>query len=396
MPVTPEWGGEFPAPRPDSPPLPPELPYEQVELSEMRAVWVGYPDLRALGVTPQSLDKIVATAKSRKMNAIIFHVRPFGDALYPSEIFPWSHFVTGEQGKPPENGFDPLAYVIRRAHNAGIQVHAWVNPLRIQSSGGTLPEKLSDDNPYVRFRSDGDPANDDYVIDFVNGKYYNPGRESVRNLIIDGVAEIVENYPVDGIHFDDYFYPADDGSFDDSAAYNDYVNSGGSGSLIAWRTANINSLVSGCYDRVKSIRPVCVFGISPAGNIKNCLNMGADVRLWSSGEGYVDYICPQIYWSFDHDRMPFETVLREWREMVSDDIKFYVGLALYKSGSDADKGKWLAADDIISSQIQRARQPDVAADGFMLFSYSYLTGEQTANEMKNIMSIIDEEREQKK
>ena len=367
--------------------IPVKSDYVPSDLTEMRAVWVGYPDLAATGVTPASLDQIVATASACKMNTIIFHVRPFGDALYRSDLFPWSHFVTGTQGTAPANGFDPLDYIINRAHEAGIQVHAWINPLRIQV--GYNPPALSAHNPYNIYRTDGNPLTDDYVIDYNNGKYYNPGKEAVRNLLIGGVAEIVQNYAVDGIHFDDYFYPANDQSFNDSIAYNEYLISGGGSNLITWRTDNINKLVKGCYDRIKSIRPQCVFGISPQGNIGNCERMGADVRSWCSESGYIDYICPQLYWTFNHPTAPFESILTTWRGMTtSSSVRFYVGLALYRAGTTTEGQNWLLADNIISSQILRMRQPDIHADGFMLYSYSYLTGAQTKNEMANIMSIL--------
>ena len=43
------------------------------------------------------------------------------------------------------------------------------------------------------------------ILSYEGSLYYNPSSESVRNLIIQGVKEIVQNYNVDGIHMDDYF-----------------------------------------------------------------------------------------------------------------------------------------------------------------------------------------------
>lgn len=66
------------------------------------------------------------------MNTLIVHVRPFGDALYPSKYYPWSHILTGTQGEDP--GYDPLSYMVEAAHKAGLEFHAWLNPLRIKVS----------------------------------------------------------------------------------------------------------------------------------------------------------------------------------------------------------------------------------------------------------------------
>lgn len=133
------------------------------------------------------------------MNTLVVHVRPFGDALYKSAYFPWSHIVGGTQGVNP--GYDPLKDMVAAAHKAGMKIHAWVNPMRIQISG--TPSILAQTNLYNTWKSD--PAKAGWVVDSGNGKYYNPAYQEVRKLIADGVKEIAQNYDVDGIQFDDYF-----------------------------------------------------------------------------------------------------------------------------------------------------------------------------------------------
>lgn len=357
------------------------------EHDEMRAVWIPYMSLP--NVTPEIIDRMVASCKAMGANAIVFHVRPFGDAVYNSLYFPSSHLLNGVQGRANADGFDPLAYVIDKAHENGMQLHAWVNPLRIQLAGGNVPSELSADNPYNVWRNDDNPGNDDWVIDYNDGKFYNPAVEEVRTLIINGMAELAANYNVDGVHWDDYFYPANDETFDDSARYQSYLSGGGSMSLREWRTNNINILVRDVYNKVKATNSNCVFGISPAGNIENCLLMGADVYEWCSTSGYIDYICPQIYWTFDSTAAPFDKRAQEWKAMVKcEDIDFYVGLALYKAGSEADGGKWLRSNSIIADQIKYIRGPKVNADGFMIYSYEYITGQQTAAEMENVRNLL--------
>ena len=258
------------------------------DAGELRGVWVAYPTLN--GVDKKMIDEIVSKSKENGMNTIFFHVRPFGDALYQSNYYPWSHLATGTQGQAPADGFDPLAYAVEAAHREGIALHAWLNPLRIMLANGVYPPSLSDDNPYQVWRNDDNPDNDNWVIDYQKGKFYNPAIPEVRELIVNGTREIVERYNVDGIHWDDYFYPAYDESFDDSASYNAYKEQGGNLSLTDWRTQNISQLVKAVYSAVKSADDKCLFCISPAGNIDNCLSMGADVKTWGSQSGYVDYL----------------------------------------------------------------------------------------------------------
>lgn len=357
------------------------------DFEEMRGVWVAYLSLG--GVNESAIDSIVSSAKANGMNTIFLHVRPFGDALYQSKYYPWSHLISGTQGVAPEGDFDPLAYAVEAAHREGLALHAWLNPLRIMLPSGVYPPSLSDDNPYTVWRNDDSEDNDDWVIDYQSGKFYNPAIPQVRELIVNGTREIVENYNVDGVHWDDYFYPATDESFDDSKAYSAYVEQGGTLSLSDWRRENINQLVRSVYSAVKSADKSCLFGISPAGNIDNCMSVGADVKTWGSREGYVDYLIPQVYWTSDNTIAPFEPVCRRWNELVtSDKVKLYIGLALYKAGSDDDSGKWKRSDDIIMNQVLYTRSGEIRSDGFVLYSYAYFDSEQTAEEMKNLRSVL--------
>ena len=349
---------------------------------EMRAVWVPYLSLdqskigQGQEAFQKAFDEIVSQAKEYGLNTLIVHVRPFGDAMYPSEIYPWSHLLTGTQGGDP--GFDPLEYMVRKTHEAGMQFHAWLNPLRIHL--------------YTQWREDSDPNNDDWVVDWEEGKYFNPAYPEVREKIIEGIREIVENYPVDAIHFDDYFYPTSDGAFDEKAyqAYTESVGEGVPLTLPQWRIANINTLVSGVYSAIKSINPQVQFGISPQGNITNDLNMGADVETWASQKGYVDYLCPQIYVNFDHPLLPFNQTADQWRQMTTaEGVKLYIGLAVYKAGSeDADSGTWNGKTDILQREIEYSRS--LGCDGIMLYSWDYMDTSQTQEEVANVIKIFQE------
>lgn len=359
--------------------------------TEMRAVWVPYMSLNMSREKDKSeqafqkkFDAIVASAKKCGLNTLVVQVRPFGDALYPSAYFPWSHIVSGTQGNNP--GYDPLKNMVVSSHKAGLKIHAWVNPLRIQVSG--TPSILAVANPYYKFRG---TSKADYAVDFQNGVYYNPAYEEVRKLVADGVKEIAQKYDVDGIQFDDYFYPTQDASFD-KTAYENYCGTakknGTPLSLGDWRKANINNLVSLVYREIKSVKPNLPFGIAPQGNVENDLNMGADVYSWCASKGYIDYICPQLYYNFQNPTLPFNTAAEKWKNMVkTQNVKLYYGLAAYKAGSDADSGTWKNSSAILASQIQYGRRTD--CDGFMLYSCDYLTAGQTKQEIESVMKLLN-------
>lgn len=371
---------------------PTENEYDYKELDEMRGIWIPFMSLDMKGTDysesafKSKFDNIVEQSKAYGLNTLVVHVRPYGDSLYPSEIFPWSHLLTGTQGNNP--GFDPLAYMVEKTHAEGLEFHAWVNPLRIQSK--ETPSILAENNPYNQWRNDNDTSNDDYVVDFDNGKYYNPAYPQVQAKIISGIREIVKNYKVDAVQFDDYFYPTQDPSFD-KVAYDKYcskINNGAVAlSLQEWRTNNINTLISGVYSAIKDENNKVKFGISPQCNIQNDINMCADVYTWGSVSGYVDYLCPQVYVSFTHPTLTFDKSAKQWKDLVSNEnVKLYYGLAVYKAGSDVDSGTWQGSSDILKQQIEYGRSLD--SDGFMLYSWDYMNTEQTKEEVNNVVKIL--------
>ena len=278
------------------------------------------------------LDAMVDNALSRGVNTILFQVRPASDALYRSSIFPVSRYLALTEGGAM--ALDPLAYLIEKAHEKGIKVHAWINPFRVRSASETDTQLSANNparqNPSLTFCVDG-------------ARYYNPALEDVHTLVIEGVREILLNYDVDGILFDDYFYPEGITS-EDAAAYRAYQKAGGSLSLGDFRRDNINRLIQSVYAAIKTIRPSCLFGVSPRGIWRNACDdpMGSDTLggaaydaiycdalAWVRG-GYLDYLSPQIYWGFDHAVAPFATLADWWHEALKGSgVKLCVSLATY-------------------------------------------------------------------
>ena len=355
--------------------------------SEMRAVWLPFMSLQLSEEerSAESFEKkaaaILDKCKECGANTVIVHVRPFGDAIYPSAYYPWSHVVSGEQGR--ELSFDPLRVFISAAHARGLAVHAWINPLRI--STGRTPEKLSEDNPYIKWNG----SQEDF-FEYKEGIYYDPASTRVRKLIIDGVRELAENYDIDGVQIDDYFYP-EEITEHDRLLYGKYVSSVSEGftamSIEEWRANNINMLAAGMYDAVHSTEKNIVFGISPQCNFDNNEKMSADIQSWCTVSGYADYICPQIYVTDGHPVFPYTDMVERWRDTVTNEsVRLYIGLGLYKAGTDADSGSWQGRDDNLAKQICTLREK--GADGFMLYSFDYLDRPETEQEMKKLLAVI--------
>lgn len=351
---------------------------------EMRGVWITYMDLnledgkRSESDFTDKFTEIADTCKSSGFNTLIVQVRPFGDALYKSDIFPSSHIITGKQGAELE--YDPLEIMCSICREKGLKIHAWVNPYRI--SLNEIPDYLSEDNPYVKDNSLG--------VETDSGIYYNPALQKVRDLIIQGVCEIVRNYDVDGIQFDDYFYPTEEESFD-KEEYEKYKNETENPmELHDWRKANVNIMVAQCYLELHKINNDIAFGISPQGNIENNDKLGADVKSWCKEVGYIDYICPQLYYSLENPDLEFEKAVDQWLDIeYSGFCDLYIGLAGYKAGSeDSDSGTWKNSDDILKQEIEIIRKYSKIR-GFMLYSYESLLNENSKEEIENVMSILN-------
>ena len=341
---------------------------------EIRAMWISYKEWETMDFSSEAAfteqaAQLMANSAELGMNRVLVQVRPFADAIYPSELFPWSDLCTGTQGQDP--GYDPLAILVEQAHSAGLAIEAWVNPYRVRLNASYPAGELAADNPAI--------AHPEWAREVNGGIYLDPANPDVQAYIADGVQEILDNYAVDGIHFDDYFYPTTEESFDEA----EYAASGTDLSLADWRRENVNSLVSLVYRTVKESSPTAVFGISPQGNPDNNYNgQYSDVGLWMSTPGYLDYVMPQIYWGFGYtlksgsDRFAFENIVAEWAAMPrADSVALCAGLGAYRIG-DGDGGsnenstsQWQTGCNL-ASQVEGLR--GAGLDGYALYRYASL------------------------
>lgn len=369
---------------------------------EFRGVWIAYSDFeKSAGYDREEFTDYVGemfdNVAAMGMNAVMVHVRPFSDAMYKSKYYPWSYYASGKQGKNP--GYDPLTIMVLEAHKRGIEIHAWLNPYRVSLSwnGGTDAKKLSKDNPARKWLTNKKTSDDRNVLAYQGGLYYNPSKAEVRTLIVNGVKEIVENYDVDGIHLDDYFYP-DLGSdyeknFDakEYKAYKKECKAAGKKAkdIVTWRKANVNTLVKRIYAAVKKINPDCDFGISPGGYIDyfdEPQRWYVDYRTWMSKDGYVDYICPQLYWSFNTLNIyPFAEVMGKWSAALKNtNVRLYAGIPAYKIGT---KVKVSGTDYIdteffnpyIMGEMVECGRRDSNVSGFIFFDYCDMIDSRNTN-----------------
>lgn len=348
---------------------PPEIPdvnvgtnsYLALNYSEVKGVWISFIELDGMlsgteSSFRSSISDVYDNCVQLGINTVYVHVRSHGDAYYDSELFPRTKYLGGS--------YDPLPIMIDEAHKRGLSFQAWINPMR-----GCSVEDIGRESGYPLYGWAGGETR----LVSVNGYYYlNPAYDDVIELIAKGAAEIVANYDVDGIHIDDYFYPTTETWFD-NAAYqaSPYTD------LSDFRFANCDRLVSSLYNAVKSANSTALFGVSPQGNYNNnYYYMYADVKKWCTDSGYLDYIMPQIYFGFNNESQPFETVLAKWDGIASGNVSLIVGLGPYRIGDEDDwagdgRYEWQTDKKILARQVTSSREA-VAYGGICLYSYNSL------------------------
>jgi uncharacterized lipoprotein YddW (UPF0748 family)/N-acetylmuramoyl-L-alanine amidase len=362
---------------------------------EMRGVWVpavfnlDFPSAQNLSpaAMKHEIDAIVERVAELGFNAIFFQVRPTADAFYPSELFPWSHWLTGEQGRPTQNNFDPLAYIIEKSHKHDIELHAWLNPYRVihTTTNTHNLNTLAPNNPAR--------LNPDWVLYHTNprggrGVIFNPGLPEVRQLILDGFEELIRNYPtLDGIHIDDYFY-IDPTTINDSWAYSAYGNGM---SLNDWRRENVNIFIRDAQALIRDLNeelnrsvrwgvsPFAIWrngsshplGIPTTRGNESYTSMLADTRLWVTQE-WVDYIIPQIYWHIGFEIANFEPILNWWADLCANtSVDLYIGQGVYREferHSGWESGETLRQLKMIENLAEKVQ-------GVVFYRYRCLRGD---------------------
>lgn len=306
---------------------------------ELRGVWVAtvwninFPDADGAAAQQAELEDLAELVADLGMNAIFFQVRPEGDALYSSEIEPWSRYLTGTQGQDP--GYDPLETLIEAAHARGVEVHAWLNPYR---GGASRTAPLASTHLCAEHPQS--------CVDYGSLLWMDPGDAAVRANTLAVVSDLAQRYDLDGVHFDDYFYPYPDGTeFPDDRSWAAYGAAGGTLARDAWRRDNVNTLLFAVSSALRALRPELRFGVAPFGIYRPGIPEGttgfdpyaglyADALLWIQ-EGWLDYCAPQLYWPSTQTAQAYGTLMGWWAAQPTQGQHTFGGNALYQLGSSS-------------------------------------------------------------
>lgn len=334
---------------------------------EFRATWIAsvtnidWPSSTGQSVDnlKKSLTDLLDAIKLNNLNAVFFQVRPECDALYKSNLEPWSYWITGKQGTAPAGDFDPLKFAIEEAHKRGLELHAWLNPYRARQA-----------STYERSANHVSNTHPEWILKFGNLYILNPGMPQVRDYNLSIVMDIVHRYDVDGIHFDDYFYPypPDQILTQDAATFTTYNR--GFTDISSWRRDNVDILMKAIKDSIDKVKPSVKFGISPFGIWKNGVPPGiigmdaysviyADPLAWLKQKS-VDYLIPQLYWRIGGNQ-DYNKLMPWWADSTKKYGRhFYTG-NIFGSYTNAE----------LSNQL-KANRSNGKVDGMVLFSAKHI------------------------
>ena len=348
---------------------------------EFRGAWIAtvanidWPSQAGLSTDRQQdelrglLDRAVAVG----LNAVVLQVRPAADALYASDLEPWSGFLTGREGEAPSPFYDPLQFAVAEAHQRGLQLHAWINPFRAGHTSARGPHAAT----HVT------RAHPEWTVRYGEQVWLDPGHPGAVDHSLAVVRDVVARYDIDGVHLDDYFYPypVEAGGrsvpFPDDASYRRAQAAGETLGRADWRRQNVDRFVERLYGEVRAAKPDVLVGISPFGiwrpgnpvgvtGFDAYASLYADARKWLQA-GWLDYLAPQLYWSRDSRGQSFGRLLGWWAGENTQRRHLWPGL--YDSRTMPDVGTW--RPDEIVGQVEATRAHGQAT-GTVHFSFKAL------------------------
>lgn len=317
--------------------------------AEFRGLWVDafHPGFK----TPAQTTAMVARAKECGFNAVVVQVRRRGDVYYKSAIEPMATDVAP--------GYDPLADIVKQAHAAGLEAHAWI-----------AVYEVSHDVPYIK----PDPAkvhlaHPNWLMKDEHGKskfpgeklYLDPGVPEVREYLAGIIGEIAEKYEVDGVHLDLVKYSGPQSGYNDLSVsrFNEETKSQGKPKSTDkawgdWRRAQVTEFVRLAKERLSQSRQRAKLSAAVSGSryhaYENCLQ---DWVGWLKS-GLLDFAVPMV---FAMDDRVFQSTMADALKAGGSD-KIYVG-----------QGGWQLSAAQSVQQIRKARE--AGAKGIVIYSYAY-------------------------
>lgn len=353
---------------------------------EFRGLWVARWSL----TSPEAIHDMVALAKEGHLNALLVQVDGQGEALYHSQLLPWAEVVNAD--------FDPLAVLLKEAHDAGLEVHAWINVFPVGSFEkwpAAAQHVLNQHKDWITVDARGKSILNYTPAERKNLTTYflEPGLPEVQEFATAVVLEIVKNYPVDGIHLDYIRYPGRQFGYhprNREAFAREYgldpvdlfkrtaelQMKMGAERFAAlqeawdqWRRDQVTETVRRIRLGIMAIRPEVKLSAAVISDQQAAENLYFQAWPKWLAEGLVDFVAPMAY---DTSTAKVVSEIKKAVE-VAGERHVYAGLGAWRMLSQPAQ---------IAEKIEEARR--AGAQGVVLFDYRSLTGK------REVMSYLRE------
>ncbi|MGD8805519.1 MAG: family 10 glycosylhydrolase [Chloroflexota bacterium] len=361
-----------------------------VVIQEARALWVTRFDWYS-PLQKSTVDTIVADAARAGFNMILFQVRGTADAYYQPGPEPWAQRVSGQSlGTPPNPYWDPLAYFVDKAHQAGIQLHAYINVYPVWNPCNEAPPHTNPEHFYWKLigehgltgnKLNGLQWDTNYNVSCSGYLRATPASIFGDQQYLAVARYLADNYAIDGLHLDHIRYAGSNTSCDPVSA----ARSGrtcftsapsGYASYQAWQRAQVNGTVSKFYEMISNEHPNLMLSAAvwPTyidywgwGYTEGYYDYYQDSQAWIE-DGYIDALMPMIYSSTDSNPDPNKQNFRLERwQLLAQDYQNNSGGRFIIAGIGSNHYSSFAG---IEQRIAAARQLGTA--GHAIFSYSGL------------------------
>ncbi len=347
-------------------------PVTEKHADEMRGVWVTRWNFKS----PQDVARIMTQVAQAHFNTVFFQVRGRADAFYRSRLEPWAEELTGTLGHDP--GWDPLEVAVLEAHRRGLEIHAWINTLTCWSGlvppPRTSPRHLFLAHPeWLQTDRSGKamPLNEHYV-------FLSPGNPAYRKHLLQVCTDIATRYAIDGIHFDYIRFAGRDFS-NDAVTQKRYTRE------LSWMMGNsdwlrlsLNELVKSMYESLIRTRSNLKVTAAVWGIYRDLWQWNSssgfdtyyqDSRTWLEN-GWIDAICPMIYWPIDNSKPPY------FEQLANDFAQHRYGRHVY-AGISSDFDRFSRIENMI--RFTRA----CGLTGSVIFAYTFIEQHQYWNEFRD-------------
>ena len=353
-------------------------------MEEVRGLWITRFDwTNYSSADPAKIDEIVDQSAAARFNVLFFQVRGVADAYYTPGLEPWARRLSGALGQDP--GWDPLARLVQRAHQRGIQVHAYLNVYPVWQGceappDGTQPRHLYYQLQEAHGETDGKHNglqwdSDENVICNVYQRA-SPASIDFDTHFLAVATDLVQRYDIDGLHLDHIRYagrnsscdPVSEGRFEGECFLADGYED--------WQRQQVNGTVRKLYEEVLSLKPGLWLTATAWPVYRDIWGWGAssgfdsyyqDPKAWMAGE-YIDGVTPMIYRDRPDCAEPYFWTMDRWRTSMKDYLSGSNGRHIIGGiGTSFCTGNDFAE---IEARINEARSLGTA--GHAIFSYKSL------------------------